>query len=153
MHHSGRGKSCFTSLLQLYSSHPIRLRTIQDWLFLLSYPGCAFLDGTSQAQGHWLGDGLDLVFICGFGFFNLYDGMAPYYRPIIAAFPLHPHFDLRSYSRCNRLRSAHAKHSGNFDSSTPPHVILEPLLLCKAFPCVICSRVLAHRTKTKTLFI
>jgi len=43
---------------------------------------------------HWLGDGLDLVFICGFGFFTLYDGMAPYYRPFIAAFALHPAFRL-----------------------------------------------------------
>jgi hypothetical protein len=37
---------------------------------------------------------------------------------------------------------------------TPPHVILEPSTAsAKHFPCVICSRVLAHRTIPKTLHI
>jgi hypothetical protein len=82
---------------------------------------------------------------------HLYDGMAYIYRPLSPRYPPYTH----CISLCVStfvvigLRSALAQHSGNFASTflslTP--VTLETLYcFSKAnFPCVICSRVLAHR--------
>jgi hypothetical protein len=112
VHHSIRGKSFITSLLQLYSSHPIRLRTHLRLAFSFIISRLRVLAWhISGSGGQWLGGRNRSGVFCGLGFFTLYDGMAYHYRP------LSPRFLLRSYPRCNRLRHVHAKHSGNFDSS------------------------------------
>jgi hypothetical protein len=131
------------------------LATSQIRLDFSHISGCTFLHGTSRGPRRSQdGDGLELVFTCGLGFFS---------PTFTTAWPTSTGHCRRvtppPYTHCISLcvstfvviglRSALAQHSGNFASTflslTP--VSLETLYcFSKAnFPCVICSRVLAHR--------
>lgn len=92
--------------------------------FSLTYLGCAILHWhITGPLGTMVGGRIRSGVICGFGFLRRHGPLSP---AIVAAFAF-------SYPRCNRLCPAHAKHSGNFDSFSPPTVQLEPLLLQQSF--------------------